>query len=617
MIRRFFRGLWSAVTVVRGALANIVFLLVLLFVFFALTERPEPLPERAALRLDLDGRVVDERTRAVTSSLLKGATDAGGEILLTDLIDSVDLASRDERIVALVLELDGLVSIGQSKTTELAAAIERFRATGKPVVAVGDYYSQDQYRLAVEADTLLMHPFGAVAVEGYGYYVNYFAEALDKLAVTVNVFRAGDFKSIAEPFLRSDMSPGERAVSQRWLEDLWQAYREAVESRRSLEAGQLDALLASYPERLRAAGGDAAQLAMREGLVDDLLDRSQRDAFLTSLVGADDGEGHYRGVDFRAYLARQRSGRLAADASAVAVVTAQGNIVPGDPGLGAVGSKSLRKLLRRTADIDSVKAVVLRVNSGGGSVFASELIREEVARLRREEGLPVVVSMGSIAASGGYYIATAADRILATPTTLTGSIGVFAAFPTFEKLLARGGVYTDGIGSTPVAGGLRPDRPVDPAIANALQQGVESTYGRFLDLVAESRDLDRPALDAVAEGRVLSALQARDAGLIDGLGSLDDAARLAAELAGLAEDDYEVITMRPAVSPQEILLQQVSDLMGRAPSPLASVPLLETLIGTAASALEPAASLTGAGGLRDLADPRHLYMRCLACGTGY
>jgi protease-4 len=616
MIRRFFRGLWGAITVVRGALANIIFLVVLLVLFFALTERPEPLPERAALRLDLDGRVVDERTQVDTSSLLLGAADAGGEILLTDLIDSVDLARRDERIVALVLELDGLLSIGQSKTTELAAAIERFRAAGKPVVAVGDYFSQDQYRLAVEADTLLMHPFGAVAVEGYGYYVNYFAEALDKLSVTMNVFRAGDFKSIAEPFLRSDMSPGEREISRRWLEDLWSAYREAVENRRGLEAGQLDALLAAYPERLRAAGGDAARLALREGLVDDLLDRSQRDAFLTALVGADDGDGHYLGVDFDDYLARQRPGRLAADASAIAVVTAQGNIVPGDPGLGAVGSQSLREMLRRSGDFDNVKAIVLRVNSGGGSVFASELIREELVRLRREEGLPVVVSMGSVAASGGYYIATAADRILATPTTLTGSIGVFAAFPTFEKLLARGGVYTDGVGSTPVAGGLRPDRPVDPAIANALQQGVDSIYRRFLDLVAQSRDLDPAALDAVAEGRVLSARQARDAGLIDGIGSLDDAAKLAAELAGLAEDDYEVITMRPAITPREILLQRVRDMLG-APSILAAVPMLKTLPGADGPVAGLAPVLAGADALRDLADPRHLYMRCLACGAVY
>ena len=616
MIRRFFRGLWGAITVVRGALANILFLAVLALLFFALTDRQAPLPERAALRLDLDGRVVDERTRVDPGSLLLGAADAGGEILLTDLIDSVDLASADERIVALVLELDGLLSIGQSKTTELAAAIGRFRAAGKPVVAVGDYYSQDQYRLAVEADTLLMHPIGAVAVEGYSYYVNYYAEALDKLSVTMNVFRAGDFKSIAEPFLRSDMSPGEREVSRRWLADLWTAYREAVENRRGLEAGQLDALLAAYPERLRAADGDAARLALREGLVDDLLDRSQRDAFLTALVGADDGEGRYRGVDFDDYLAHQRTRRLAADASVVAVVTAQGNIVPGDPGLGAAGSQSLRKLLRRAADFDRVKAVVLRVNSGGGSVFASELIREELERLRREEGLPVVVSMGSVAASGGYYIATAADRILATPTTLTGSIGVFAAFPTFEKLLARGGVYTDGVGSTPVAGGLRPDRPVDPAIANALQQGVENVYGRFLDLVGRSRDLDRTALEAVAEGRVLSAQQARDAGLIDGFGSLDDAAGLAAELAGIAADDYEVITLRPAMSPREVLLQQVTDMLG-GPSLLASVPLLGKLLSAVAPAAELAPVLTGAGTLGDFADPRHLYMRCLVCGAGY
>jgi protease-4 len=609
MIRRFFRGLWRTVTVVRGALANLFFLAVLILLLSLVLKGPDPLPDRAALRLGLAGSVVDARTRLDAGELLFEGEDASREILLTDLIDAIDLARSDERITSLVIEMDGLVSIGQSRTTELAQAIERFRATGKPVVAAADYYTQDQYRLAVEADYVLMHPFGAVALEGYGYYVNYFAEALEKLSVSMHVYRAGDFKSIAEVFLRDDMSPGERAISERWLDDLWGAYRGRVEGRRELPEGGLDALLAAFPERLREAGGNSAEFALREGLVDEVLDRRQREAYLASLVGASDADGAYAGIDFDTYLAARRSQKLSPGSDTVAVVTAQGNILPGRQGLGTIGSESLVDTLRRAVGYDSVRALVLRVNSGGGSVFASEIIRAELERIRSEEGLPVVVSMGSVAASGGYYISTAADRILATPTSLTGSIGVFAAFPTFERLLARGGISTDGVGTTPLAGGLRPDRPIDPAVDNALQQGVDDVYEQFLDLVATSRDLDREALSAVAEGRVLSAPQAASAGLIDGLGSLDDAAAAAAELAGLAADSYQVISVRPAIPPGQLLLQRLGQAFGQVWVPRS----LAAFAGGMATYLAP--TLQAAGLFAAAPDPRNLYVYCAVCAA--
>ncbi len=603
MIRRFFRALWNTVTAVRGALANLLFLAILAFIIAALLDRPAPLPEQAALRLDLAGRVVDQRTRLNTGSVLLGDASANREIVLTDLIDAVDLARRDDRIVALVMELDGLLRIGQSKTTELAEAIDRFRATGKPIVAVADYYTQDQYRLAVEADTVIMHPFGAVAIEGFGYFINYFAEALEKLLVTVHVFRAGDYKSIAEPFLRSDMSPGEREISRRWLGDLWGAYGEAIEERRDLPEGHLDELLADYPERLRATDGDPARLAVQEGLVDELLDRQQRDAYLEALVGAEGADGRFEGIGFEDYLARSRKASLKAGEESVAVVVAQGNILPGRQGLGAIGAESLVETLRRAVDRDGVRALVLRVNSGGGSVFASEVIRAEMVRIREEEEIPIVVSMGSVAASGGYYIATAGDRIMATPTTLTGSIGVFASFPTFERLLEKGGIYTDGVGTTPLAGGLRPDRPLSPLIEDAVQQGVDYRYEQFLDLVATSRDLDRETLDSVAEGRVLSSMQAEVAGLIDGIGSLDDAADLAGELAGLSPDSYRVITVKPSIPPRELLLQQLSDLFA-----------FDARLSAFIEALWPAAAVSG---MLATPDPHQLYMRCLVCEAAY
>lgn len=607
MIKQFFSALWRGLTVIRLALANVLFIVLLIVLWTVFTNKPAPLPDRAALVLNLKGQVVDERSQIEAASLFFAPDAAKQEAVLVDLIDSVDLASKDKRISALVLDVDGLLSIGQSKTTELAEAIARFRDTGKPVVAVGDYYTQDQYRLAVEADTLLMHPFGAVALEGFSLYSNYFSEALEKLSVTMHVFRAGEFKSIAEPFLRNDMSPGERAVTQEWLNDLWSAYTVAVEARRGLEPGALNGLLNNYSERLRAVDGNAGRLAIEAKLVDELLDRSQQNEYLKSLVGAEDENGAFVGIPFAQYMARMRPTLASPDLPNIAIVTAQGNMLPGDQPPGSIGGDTLSRLLRKTAEREKTQAIVLRVTSGGGSVFASEVIRAEIERIRKT-GMPVVVSMGSIAASGGYYIATAADRIFATETTLTGSIGVFAAFPTVERLLEKGGIHTDGVGTTSLAGGLRPDRGLSPVVSDALQQSVDSMYGQFLKLVSDSRSIDLETLDGLAQGRVLSATDALEAGLVDGLGSLDYVVKEAATLAGLGEDEYSVISILPEFSPQELFLQQLSDRMGA--TLLLQVPGFSLLSQLLVGPLQQSVDL-----LESFADPGNLYMRCMACSA--
>ncbi|MFT7286333.1 MAG: protease-4 [Halieaceae bacterium] len=609
MIGRFFKGLWRGITTLRRALANLLFIALLVLVYLVFSDQPAPLPERAALVLNPTGRVVDERTHVQLPQLL-GADAASGEVLLQDLIDSVEFAREDERIVALVLDLDGLLSIGLSKTSELGAAIARFRDSAKPVVALGSYYSQDQYRLAVEADTVLMHPFGVVALEGFSIYQNYFADALEKLSVSMHVFRAGDFKSIAEPYMRTDMSPGERRVTQNWLDDLWRGYGRTVEARRGLESGALTALIDGYPQRLREQSGSASRLALQAGLVDELLDRDQQNEFLSELVGARDEDERYSAIVFEEYLSRVRPRRIDAGSAAVAIVTAQGSILPGEQPPGTIGADTLTRLLRETAQRSETRAIVLRINSGGGSVFASEIIREELARIRRE-GTPIVASFGAVAASGGYYIAMATDRIVATESTITGSIGVFAAFPTVERLLARGGVYTDGVGTTSLAGGLRPDRALAPAIADALQQSVDSIYEQFVDLVADGRGLDRAAVDAVAEGRVLSATAAHKAGLLDSIGGLDAAVDVAAELAGLEEGAYSVISIDTPVSPQQLLLQQLGEILGAGrPSVLGQLLPGGAVLQGWLQPLRENAEL-----LETLEDPQHLYMHCLVCGS--
>lgn len=602
MIGRFLRALWRGITLLRLALANLLFIAFLALLWFTFRGgSPMPLPAQAALLLDPAGRVVDQRSAVKALAVLSGPNGPEGEVLLRDLIDAVDYAREDERISALVLDLDELLYIGQSKTLELAEAIARFRDSGKPVVAAGDYYSQDQYRLAVEADHVIMNPLGAVGLEGYGNYFNYFAGALEKLAINVHVFRSGDNKSLGEVFQRSDMSPSEKAVTLRWLQQLWGNYREDVETRRGLDRGSLDALINDYPARLAAAGGDPGLLALEAGLVDELLGRGQRREYLGALVGARDKDGDYESVAYNDYLSRMRPVQLPSEATAVAVVTAQGNMVPGEQGPGTIGADSLAELLHKTAQRPFVKAIVLRVNSGGGSVFAAEVIREQIARIRAE-GTPVVVSMGAVAASGGYYIAAEADEIYATEATLTGSIGVIVVFPTFEGLLDRAGISTDGVGTTELAGTLRLDRPLAPELAGTLQLSVDSIYEDFVALVARGRGLPESEVRPLADGRVLSAADALDAGLIDGIGGLSAAVSAAAARAGL--ESYRTIDMELPRSPQEQLLNRIGQLLGeRVLVHLPAAGLLQWLV-----------PVQSAGGvLQGFNDPRHLYMRCLEC----
>jgi protease-4 len=606
-IRRFLAACWRGITRIRLALSNIFFLLMLVFIYFVyLGGVPAPLPDRAALLLNPMGTIVDEKSFIEPLQALLGEpSPADHEVLLRDVIEAIEYARDDPSINSLVMELDDLVSVGISKTQEITTALELFKTSGKPVIAVGDYYSQDQYLLASHADTVILHPFGGVALEGYSSYHNYFREALEKLSVNMHVFKAGEHKSIAEPFLRDDMSPGEKEITGRWLNVLWRQYSETVEQQRELPSGAVNEYIESYVANLQAQGGDLAQTALQARLVDKLMGRAEANAYLSDLVGEANEDGLYQAVLFEQYVSRQRPLPLmGVKGDRVAVITAQGSIQTGEQAPGSIGGDSLARLIRFTAVEEGVAAIVLRVNSGGGSVFASEVIRQEIIKARAA-GMPVVVSMGAVAASGGYYIAAEADQIWATPSTITGSIGVFAAFPTFERLLDRGGIHTDGVGTTSIAGSLRVDRPLNEDIAASLSSSVEFTYRSFLELVARGRGMTVEAVDAVAQGRVWSASDALQHGLIDNLGDLDDAITAAAELAGLQQ--YEVDYVGIPLSPRDLLLQQLTGKVG-------SLKLWSdsSVAATFASLLQSFSA--AAGELANLNDPAHLYVRCVACG---
>jgi protease-4 len=606
LLRRFFSGIWRIITRVRLALSNILFLAMIAFIYFIYVGgAPEPLPDKAALLLNISGTVVDQKSDVNPLQALLGAPSRDDhEVLLRDVIEAIDYAAQDSSINALVMELDSLGRLGISKTQEIVDALGTFRKSGKPIVAVGTYYTQGQYLLASHADTVIAHPLGGVALEGYSSYHNYFREALKKISVNVHVFRAGDHKSAVEPFMRDDMSPAEKELTSRWLNNLWEQYTATVETQRELKPGMVDHYVNNFAQLLQDQGGDAAQTALQSGLVDKLLTRSQGNDFLVELVGASDDDGLYEAVVFEHYVARKRPLSLgSSDSDRVAVITAEGTILPGEQPPGSIGGASLARLIRGAVEAEGVKAIVLRINSGGGSMFASEIIREQVV-YARNMGLPVVASMGAVAASGGYYIAADADEIWATPSTITGSIGVFAAFPTFEELLQRVGIYTDGVGTTDLAGSMRADRPLNPQLEAALTSGVAFAYKSFVQIVAEGRDMSVAEVDPLAEGRVWSAPDALKAGLVDSLGSLDDAIAAAAARAGL--ESYEVQYVEIPMSARDRLMKQLANSVGslQVLTQSAASSALSDLLGPMQEAAKELGSMQ---------DPGYLYMRCVSC----
>ncbi len=456
-IGRLLRWIWSGLDGLRKVL-HLVLLLALFAIAWGLFSRPIPLvPDKAALVVDPQGPLVEQLSGdPMERALARTLRNLPTETLLRDLVDAIEAAADDDRISSLYLDLGGLDGGGLAKLKEVAAAIDDFRATGKPVIAYGDFYEQNQYYLAAHADEIYLDPAGAAYVDGYANFGLFVKDALDKLSVDLHIFRVGEYKSAVETFSRNDMSPAEREESLAWLGAVWNTYKTDVAAAREFEPARLQAYADDAAQGLRKAGGDLAKMALDAGLVTSLKGRFEVEDRIAEITGEDEDTHSYVGVDFDSYLANVDSEQALRGSAAqkVAVIVAAGDIVPGEGAPGMIGSDTLAAQLRDAAHDDAIKAVVLRIDSPGGSVFASEVIRREVAALRKT-GKPVVASMSSLAASGGYYIAMEADKIVASPATLTGSIGVFFMMPTFQRSLERLGVHTDGVGTTALAGEFR------------------------------------------------------------------------------------------------------------------------------------------------------------------
>lgn len=608
--KSLFVGLWTILNVSRKVFFNLIFLFLFGFIIIALMQDDDKptVPAESALVLNLKGDLVIQKYQVdPLDEFMREAFDQKEErpeVLMQDVLFAIDNAKHDKRIQTLVLDLSGLFSAGLDKLQQVADAIQSFKESGKPVYAVGDFYSQNQYYLAAQADKIYLNPMGGLLIEGYGRYRTYYKSAIEKLKAKTHVFRVGTYKSFVEPYIRDDMSQPAKEANLAWLNNLWGQYKQGIMQARDIKPGSFDEKLDDFLGKFELADGDFAQYALQNGWVDALTTREQIRSELGELVGSDDTSRGYKHITYKNYLSVIKPPFAAsANGEQVAVVVAKGSILNGNQKPGEIGGDSTARLLRRARLNENVKAVVLYVDSPGGSAFASEIIRQEIDLLKAE-GKPVVAAMSTLAASGGYWISASADKIIAAPSTITGSIGVFGMLFTFEDTLAQLGLHSDGVATTEMAG-ISVTRALDPRVGNILQRGVEKSYDQFISLVANERDLSKQAVDNIAQGRVWIGETALELGLVDELGYLNTAITSAAELAEL--ERYDTLYIERELSPSDKFFKE---MFGKGAAWLMQSQVTHSdspLVGLVKQVLKEFDSIS------KLNDPKGIYAYCLAC----
>ncbi len=550
LLSRPFYWLWKFLSSGLSILTNLIFLGLIIAVVTAALYTPQvTVPQGSALILAPEGDIVEERSPMDPATKLISqitGTPLHAECFLQDILDAINAAADDPRIKLLVLNTNRLEKASLEQIRTIGQALEQFKAAGKHIIAIGDSFNQAQYYLASWADTIYLNPMGAANLRGFSVYRLYFKEMLDKLAVDFHIFRVGTFKSAVEPFLRNDMSPEDREANSLWLNALWQAYCTDITKNRRLDPQVFQENVNQTVSQLASVGGDRAQLALATGLVDGIKTRQELEAMLLNQVGPSSDKTSFNHIDFQSYLQTLTpSYTEASDKQAlIGIITASGNILPGEGSVGQIGADDLIKKIRKARQDKRIKAIVLRINTGGGSAFASELIREELVQAQKE-GKIVVVSMGAMTASGGYWLSADADSIVAAPTTLTGSIGIFGAIPTLEKTLANLGVHGDGLGTTDVAHFGNLTSAMSEPEAAALQMDVEQGYRQFIQIVAKGRKMQPAVVERLAEGRVWDGATALRLGLVDKLGNLETAIAEAARLAKVPAENGLFLDLAP------------------------------------------------------------------------
>ncbi|ASO10785.1 signal peptide peptidase SppA [Salmonella enterica subsp. salamae] len=609
-IAGFFKWTWRVLNFVREMVLNLFFIfLVLVGVGIWMQIGNGSNSEqtaRGALLLDISGVIVDKpstnhRLGALGRQLFGASSDRLQENSLFDIVNAIRQAKDDRNITGIVLDLKNFTGADQPSMRYIGKALREFRDSGKPVFAVGENYSQGQYYLASFANKIWLSPQGQVDLHGFATNGLYYKSLLDKLKVSTHVFRVGTYKSAVEPFIRDDMSPAAREADSRWIGELWQNYLHTVSANRQISPQQLFPGAQAIIDGLTSVGGDTAKYALDHKLVDALASSADVEKALTKQFGWSKTENNYRAISYYDYSLKTP----ADNGGTIAVIFANGAIMDGEETPGNVGGDTTASQIRDARLDPKVKAIVLRVNSPGGSVNASEVIRAELAAAKAA-GKPVVVSMGGMAASGGYWISTPANYIVASPSTLTGSIGIFGVINTVENSLSSIGVHSDGVSTSPLAE-ISMTKALSPEVQQMMQLSIEYGYKRFITLVAEARKRTPEQIDKIAQGHVWTGEDAKANGLVDSLGDFDDAVAKAAELAKLKQWHLDYYQDEPTV------LDMVMDSMTgsvRAMLPEAIQAMLPAPLVSAANTVKAEGDKLAA-----FNDPQNRYAFCLTCAN--
>jgi protease-4 len=610
--KAIFVGIWTGLTFSRRLFFNLIFIGIVIAIIVAISSGDSDklmVEDKSALVLNLKGNLVIEKTFVDPAEEFfqqaLGQEPENPEVLVRDLVKAIENAAKDKRIETIILSLNGFSGGGLDKLKRVGEALEVFKDSGKPIYAFGNSYNRNQYYLASYADSVYLHPMGGMLLEGYASYGTYFAEALENIKATPHIFKVGKYKSAVEPFTRNDMSPEAKEANRAWLNELWSQYKNNVAGTRPFDTGNFDETFDQVLSKFAAVEGDSAKYALSNNWVDGLRTRHEFRSEMTALLGEGSDDKPYNAITFDNYMniINPPLPSVPSQKDKVAVVVAKGTILDGKQKAGTIGGDSTAALLRQAREDDTVKAVVLQVDSPGGSAFASEVIRNEV-ELLKQAGKPVVASMSTYAASGGYWISASADHIIAEPSTITGSIGIFGMFVTFENTFDYLGIHSDGV-ATNELNGIGVDRELSEGYKNLIQMGIENGYDRFITLVATERNMSKEATNEIAQGRVWIGTQALELGLVDELGDVELAIAKAAELAELEDFDTRYVT--PKLSAQEIFWQNffknAQVIFGGANFDLPTHPILR-----AANDIEAEIKT-----LTKLNDPMSSYVLCLEC----
>ncbi|MDP5031726.1 signal peptide peptidase SppA [Paraglaciecola sp.] len=609
--KSLFIGLWSILNFCRKLFFNLIFIVIFIgFLSLLMKDNNKIIvPNDSALVLKLSGSIVIEK-RGVDpfEEFMQEAFEddsQNSETLLQDVLLTIENAKQDNRIKVLVLDLQQLAGGGLDKLEQISQALDNFKESGKPIYAVGDSFTQNQYYLASHADHLYLNPMGFLLFEGYGRYPTYYKSALEKIKAQTHVFKVGTYKSAIEPYIRDDMSDAAKEANQAWLSAIWSQYKNNVAQARGISPLNFDEKLEDFMVKFEQADGDFAQYALQNNWVDALKTREEIRQELISLVGENESGMSFKQISYRNYLKiiNPPLPNISTDTQKVGIVVAKGTILNGTQKPGDIGGDSTAELLVKARLDDNIKSVVLYVDSPGGSAFASEIIRQEVENLQAA-GKPVVAVMSTYAASGGYWISAGADQIWAAPSTITGSIGIFGMFLTFENTLDYLGIHTDGVGTTEFSG-FGVTQALDPRMGQILQRGIEHGYDQFISLVADKRNMTKEQVDGIAQGRVWIGDTAKELGLVDELGYLEDGIKAAAQLANL--ERYDTVYVQRSLTGRELffkeLFGQATVLMDGAFKTSAPSPFMNFIKGLAVD-MDTAAKFN---------DPRGVYSFCLEC----